>query len=98
MNGLYAGIFTSCLLKTEPHSGFCSDCLNLSLNKNRVFRDLPRGPVVKTVFSLRGTGVDPWLGNKDPTCHLVWPKINKRNLSQLCGIRKEFKVLENNES
>ena len=54
--------------------------------------------MVKTVFSLRGTGVDPWLGNKDPTCHLVWPKINKRNLSQLCGIRKEFKVLENNES
>ena len=54
MNGLYAGIFTSCLLKTEPHSGFCSDCLNLSLNKNRVFRDFPSGPVVKTVFSLQG--------------------------------------------
>ena len=40
-------------------------------------QDFPGGPVVKTVFSLRGQGFDPWLGNKDPTCHLVWPKISK---------------------
>ena len=54
MNGLYAGIFTSCFLKTEPLTGFCSDCLTLSLHKSRVFRDFPRGPVVKTVLLLRG--------------------------------------------
>ena len=22
----------------------------------------------------RGCGFDPWLGNEDPTCHMVWPK------------------------
>ena len=31
--------------------------------------DFPCGPVVKTLsFYSRGRGLDPWPGNKDPTC------------------------------
>ena len=33
-------------------------------------------PVASTP-SCRGHGFDPWLGNKDPTCHKAWSKKKK---------------------
>ena len=36
------------------------------------------GPMVKTLcFQYRGHGFNPWLGNKDPTCHKAWSKKKK---------------------
>ena len=29
-------------------------------------------------FTAGGTGFDPWLGNQDPTSHVVWPKKKKK--------------------
>ena len=38
--------------------------------------DFPGGPVVKTPhFQCKGHRFDPWSGNQDPTCRVVWPKI-----------------------
>ena len=35
----------------------------------------PGSPVVKILcFHGRGCGLDPWLGNSNPTCHLALPK------------------------
>ena len=84
MNGLYAGIFTSYLLKTESHARFCSDCLNLSLNKNRVFRDFPKGPVVKTASTAGAAGLIPGWGTK--ILHSVWCSKKKKKLK-----KKSFK-------
>ena len=40
--------------------------------------DFPGGPVVKTLrFHCRGRGFDPWLGNQDPTCCMVWQEKEK---------------------
>ena len=62
-------------------------------------QDFPGGSVVKTLcFHFGGQGFDPWLGDKDSTYHLVWPKIKKKKFKPACRIRKEFKVLENSES
>ena len=38
-------------------------------------RDFPGGPVVKTpCFKWQGLRFNPWLGNLDSTCHVMWPK------------------------
>ena len=47
-------------------------------------RDFPSGPVVKTPhFSYRGQGFDPWSGNWDPTCQVVWPKKKKKKRNKI---------------
>ena len=41
--------------------------------------DFPGGPVVKTPSSqCRGHRFDPWSGNKDLACCMVWPKKKKK--------------------
>ena len=43
--------------------------------------DFPGGPVVKILcFHGREHSVDPWSGNQDHTCHVVWPKKRKENV------------------
>ena len=38
----------------------------------------PGCPVVRTPrIHSRGHGFDPWSGNKDPTCPVLWPKKKK---------------------
>ena len=45
------------------------------LNKMQVAWDFPGGPVVRTLcFHGREQGFNPWLGDLDPTCCVVWPK------------------------
>ena len=40
---------------------------------------------VKTSQSqCRGHGLDPWLGNYDPTCHMAWPKRKKERKVPAC--------------
>lgn len=40
--------------------------------------DFPDSSVVKTpCYHCGGAQVDPWLGNKDPACPMIWPKDNK---------------------
>lgn len=42
--------------------------------------DFPDSSVVKTpCYHCGGAQVDPWLGNKDPACPMIWPKIIKVN-------------------
>ena len=36
---------------------------------------------LRLCFHCRGQGHSPWLGNWDPTCHVVQPKKKKRNLA-----------------
>ena len=44
----------------------------------KIKRDLPGGPVVKTLsFQCKPYKLDPLSGNQDPTYHVAWPKINK---------------------
>ena len=51
----------------------------LSMAKKKINQDFPGGPVFKTpCFQHRGHGFNPWLEDKDPTCHRVQPK--KKNL------------------
>ena len=39
--------------------------------------DLHGGPVVETLHChSRKRGFSPWLGNYNPTCHVVQPEIN----------------------
>ena len=46
--------------------------------ENSYDRDLPGGPVVKTqTFLCRGCRFDPWWGDWDPACSVVWPKKKK---------------------
>ena len=37
----------------------------------------PGGPVVKTLLSMQGHRVNPWSGNKDPTCCVAQSKKKK---------------------
>lgn len=38
-------------------------------------RDFPSGPVIKTLcLHCRGNRFEPWSGNKDPICCVVWSK------------------------
>ena len=49
--------------------------------------DFPGSPVVKTPrFHCRGCGFDPWLGNKDPACHVEEKKKKKirASVSEFC--------------
>ena len=48
-------------------------CL-LSLGRMEDFQELPGSPVVRTVCFLLGVLV----GSKDPTCHMTWPKNQKK--------------------
>ena len=50
--------------------------------------NFPGGPVVKSpVFQCRGCGFNPWSGNSDPTCHVVWIKNKKRkNLGRILSL------------
>ena len=44
---------------------------------SRMKGEFPGGPVAKSSrFHCSGCGFTPWLGNKDPACHTVWPKSN----------------------
>ena len=44
--------------------------------KNENERNFPGGPVVKTsYFQCRGCRFNPWLGNQDPACCILEPKI-----------------------
>ena len=46
----------------------------------------PGGLVVKTLHcQWRGRGFDPWLGNWDPTCCIVWPKDFFKKLACIRG-------------
>ena len=48
-------------------------CL-LSLGRMEDFQELPGSPAVRTVCFLLGVLV----GSKDPTCHMTWPKNQKK--------------------
>ena len=40
---------------------------------------------IKTTQSqCRGHGLDPWLGNYDPACHMAWPKKKKERKVPAC--------------
>ena len=56
-------------------------CAHNILNGN--YRDFPAWPVVKTISHCRGHEFNPWLGNYDPACCEVWPKVNKQNKRRL---------------
>ena len=44
----------------------------------KISRDCPGSPVVKNPhFQCRGHGFNPWSGNQDPICCMVWPKKKK---------------------
>ena len=59
----------------EPKLWFFSICAI----KIRHFGDFSGDPVVKTLPSNAWEcWFDPWSGNKDPTCHVVWPIKRKR--------------------
>ena len=43
--------------------------------KKKSTRDFTGSPMVKiSCFYCRGHRFNPWLGNWDPSCHVVWPK------------------------
>jgi len=43
--------------------------------------DFAGGPVVKILrFHGREHRVDPWSGNQDRTCHVVWPKKRRKKI------------------
>jgi len=43
-------------------------------------------------FQLRGYGFDPWSGNRDPTCLVVWPPKKIGNLT--VNWEKKFSLKE----
>ena len=48
-----------------------------SLEKGQ-FRDFPGSSVVKTLcFQHKGCVFSPWVGNKEPTCCMTWPRKRK---------------------
>ena len=52
-------------------------CL-LSLGRMEDFQELPGSPVVRTVCFLLGV----LLGSRGPTCHMTWPKNQKKQKMQ----------------
>ena len=49
-------------------------------------RDFPGGAVVKTpCLPCRGCRFDSWLGNQDPTCHMVWQEKKERHHGNTAG-------------
>ena len=46
----------------------------------RSYEGFPGGAVVKTpCLPCRGCRFDSWLGNQDPTCHMVWQEKKERH-------------------
>ena len=48
-------------------------CIELVFKK--LYRDTLGGPVVETAHPGQEVQVQPLVGEQDPTCHMVWPKI-----------------------
>ena len=56
--------------------------------------EFPDNPVGKTpCFHCKGLRLDPWSGNKDPTCRVVRPKQNKTMNIAHSAIRFLFRLL-----
>ena len=52
--------------------------------------DFPGAPVVKTLPHYRACGFNPWLGNKDSTCHKLAKKLMRKELySPLSSIKSD---------
>ena len=57
---------------------------------NKYMVDFPDGPVAKTPhFYCRGHGFNPWLGNQDPACHMVWPPKKNRNVKSVIVLKNQ---------
>ena len=68
----------------------------LSMAKKKINQDFPGGPVFKTpCFQHRGHGFNPWLEDKDPTCHRVQPKKKEFTINKAYTfLLLEIKVIQ----
>ena len=53
----------------------------------KLFQDFSGGPVVKTPH-FQGRGCNPQLGNKDPICHMAWPKKKVPRATEYSYVKK----------